>query len=116
MKRICVTYTSHKDFRTPCKEHFTKTFTIDDDQAAALLLELNQRAPGSPPRVRGKDHGGQKMKKIQGITPACAGKSGSPDLCDQRQQDHPRVCGEKDKSAVSVIPAQGSPPRVRGKD
>ena len=45
MKRICVTYTSHKDFRTPCKEHFTKTFTIDDDQAAALLLELNQRAP-----------------------------------------------------------------------
>lgn len=45
MKRICVTYTSHEDFRTPCKEHFTKTFTIDDDQAAALLLELNQRAP-----------------------------------------------------------------------
>lgn len=45
MKRICVTYTSHKDFRTPCKEPFTKTFTIDDDQAAALLLELNQRAP-----------------------------------------------------------------------
>lgn len=45
MKRISVTYTSHKDFRTPCKEHFTKTFTIDDDQAAALLLELNQRAP-----------------------------------------------------------------------
>ena len=45
MKRISVTYTSHKDFHTPCKEHFTKTFTIDDDQAAALLLELNQRAP-----------------------------------------------------------------------
>lgn len=45
MKRICVTYTSHKDFCTPCKEYFTKTFTIDDDQAAALLLELNQRAP-----------------------------------------------------------------------
>ena len=45
MKRICITYTSHKDFRTPCKEHFTKTFTINDDQAAALLLELNQRAP-----------------------------------------------------------------------
>ena len=31
MKRICVTYTSHKDFCTPCKEHFTKTFTIDDN-------------------------------------------------------------------------------------
>lgn len=45
MKLICVTYTSHKDFRTPCKEPFTRTFTIDDDQAAALLLELNQRAP-----------------------------------------------------------------------
>lgn len=45
MKRISVTYTSHKDFRTACKEPFTKTFTIDDDQAAALLLELNQRAP-----------------------------------------------------------------------
>lgn len=45
MKRISVTYTSHKDFRTACKEPFTKTFTVDDDQAAALLLELNQRAP-----------------------------------------------------------------------
>ena len=45
MKRISVTYTSHEDFRTACKEPFTKTFTIDDDQAAALLLELNQRTP-----------------------------------------------------------------------
>lgn len=27
MKRISVTYTSHKDFRTACKEPFTKTFT-----------------------------------------------------------------------------------------
>lgn len=45
MKRISVTYTSHKDFRTACKEPFTKMFTVDDDQAAAPLLELNQRAP-----------------------------------------------------------------------
>ena len=45
MKRIGVTYTSHKDFHTACKEPFTKTFTIDDDQAEALLLELNRRAP-----------------------------------------------------------------------
>lgn len=45
MKRISVTYTSHKDFRTACKNPFTKTLAIDDDQAAALLLELNQRAP-----------------------------------------------------------------------
>ena len=52
---------------------------------------------------------------LDGITPACAGKSGRwccPCLCDR---DHPRVCGEKKKPLACDILGVGSPPRVRGK-
>ena len=49
---------------------------------------------GSPPRVRGKlicTHG---YHALQGITPACAGKTlKSFSLC-ALAEDHPRVCGE----------------------
>ena len=52
-------------------------------------------APGSPPRVRGKDPPGPVMRITGGITPACAGKSG-------------HECRE-------YVGHLGSPPRVRGK-
>ena len=50
-----------------------------------------------------------------GITPAYAGKS-TPDLrliC--RNQDHPRVCGEKRFHFAQGRSVPGSPPRMRGK-
>ena len=49
------------------------------------------------------------------ITPAYAGKSGFVGCSLCGSEDHPRVCGEKDKPAISCIPSQGSPPRMRGK-
>ena len=55
------------------------------------------------------------MKKINGITPACAGKSASPLLPVRLRWDHPRVCGEKVTSSLSENSVMGSPPRVRGK-
>ena len=70
---------------------------------------------GSPPRVRGKVVMYRDRRSIYGITPACAGKSvsrGTPRKC---HWDHPRVCGEKDGETFDITPAQGSPPRVRGK-
>ena len=70
---------------------------------------------GSPPRVRGKGMGWREQKRRNGITPACAGKSGSCILLHLLFWDHPRVCGEKPDVLLSLVFARGSPPRVRGK-
>ena len=71
---------------------------------------------GSPPRMRGKEGGDLFAAVVDGITPACAGKS-----CRLRQlhgayRDHPRVCGEKKKLSPNFTVYEGSPPRVRGKE
>ena len=71
---------------------------------------------GSPPHVRGK-----VVKQIigciaVGITPACAGKSGLQGSARLLRWDHPRVCGEKKPWKTHKRNAQGSPPRMRGKD
>ena len=52
---------------------------------------------------------------VVGITPAYAGKSCR--WCHHRRTawDHPRVCGEKRRRALSRYLAAGSPPRMRGK-
>ena len=50
------------------------------------------------------------------ITPAYAGKRLTHLYDDIGQPDHPRVCGEKLLAFCILQPAQGSPPRMRGKD
>ena len=70
---------------------------------------------GSPPRMRGKALPKRSKAMKHGITPAYAGKS-TPDLrliC--RNQDHPRVCGEKRFHFAQGRSVPGSPPRMRGK-
>ena len=71
--------------------------------------------PGSPPRVRGKVPGNDRMSNGCGITPACAGKSLLDTEKADPSKDHPRVCGEKSIPASSTGTSHGSPPRVRGK-
>ena len=70
---------------------------------------------GSPPRVRGKAAWLPFMRITRGITPACAGKSRFHCGVLYPLWDHPRVCGEKALHDGGILPAQGSPPRVRGK-
>ena len=70
---------------------------------------------GSPPRVRGKAHFVLLATTLHRITPACAGKSNTEAGVQERYRDHPRVCGEKKSKNSGFVPAQGSPPRVRGK-
>ena len=72
-------------------------------------------AIGSPPRVRGKGLCDQRQHVVQGITPACAGKSRWPVCSPAVTRDHPRVCGEKETCEWIGRYKQGSPPRVRGK-
>ena len=70
---------------------------------------------GSPPRMRGKGRTSTLILCLLRITPAYAGKRG---ICLQGRfsgRDHPRVCGEKDSSALYPYGDPGSPPRMRGK-
>ena len=52
---------------------------------------------GSPPHVRGKVLNFGIVFTLQGITPACAGKSTRAKNSINANLDHPRMCGEKTK-------------------
>ena len=69
---------------------------------------------GSSPRVRGAVRDRYDLDAYNGIIPARAGSSVSPDPSSLEWGDHPRACGEQ--SAVSRIIRSnlGSSPRVRG--
>ena len=54
-------------------------------------------SPGSPPPMRGKVPRFLCQKKHLRITPAYAGKSGTPFQHLHTATDHPRLCGEKTK-------------------
>ena len=71
--------------------------------------------PGSPPRVRGKVLAAGLNDLVDGITPACAGKSEAKEFACKDGRDHPRVCGEKGHRPDIPESVRGSPPRVRGK-
>ena len=58
------------------------------------------RAVGSPPRMRGKVAHPEAPSAGPGITPAYAGKSIAPGRPAPGLRDHPRVCGEKNPSAL----------------
>ena len=74
------------------------------------------RFPGSPPRMRGKDHRRDQPHQQGGITPAHAGKSWYWRLISSAEGDHPRACGEKLKHDLVDSGKMGSPPRMRGKE
>ncbi len=68
------------------------------------------------PRACGENRPALQKKHITTrITPARAGKTGP--LCKKthHDQDHPRACGENRERRAAHRPAEGSPPRVRGK-
>ena len=79
------------------------------------LNMMQNTAPGSPPRMRGKVGADLAGHSAPGITPAHAGKSKSTDKSCCRKRDHPRACGEKFNRIAKPFREQGSPPRMRGK-
>ena len=83
------------------------------EKAAQRLLSHSD--PGSPPRRRGKDGSCPRLIEIEGITPAWAGKRLLDTLEKIRNQDHPRVGGEKIAILTLSLTLLGSPPRGRGK-
>ena len=81
-----------------------------------MLANLGEQPVGSPPRGRGKVDSLSRQLTGSGITPAWAGKSKEPLKICEKQEDHPRVGGEKLDLLAVVFSALGSPPRGRGKD
>ena len=71
---------------------------------------------GSPPHRRGKVHHHVIKDGQHRITPAWAGKRPAWRRSRWPWRDHPRVGGEKTRSAFASHRAAGSPPRRRGKD
>ena len=59
---------------------------------------------GSPPHVRGKEELARTVKRVTGITPACAGKRSKSMTLRSLRGDHPRVCGEKTLCPSTVSP------------
>ena len=71
---------------------------------------------GSPPPMRGKVVSERRRKVSSGITPAYAGKSYFHGSSQRKNQDHPRLCGEKQPDEKPANQPTGSPPPMRGKD
>ena len=70
---------------------------------------------GSPPHARGKDNMNLDSGIAKRITPACAGKSDSPQRLQLKLLDHPRMRGEKPIPQTTRNLMLGSPPHARGK-
>ena len=51
-----------------------------------------------------------------GITPAYAGKREFKNAAAGMDEDHPRLCGEKQLCQLFLCFVQGSPPPMRGKE
>ena len=72
-------------------------------------------APGSPPRVWGKQLMPMSYPRRARFTPTCVGKTCPMYPDPSRDLVHPHVCGENYESSQSWACSSGSPPRVWGK-
>ena len=79
-----------------------------------LFIESFQHT-GSSPRVRGKRRSSRPPRGLDGLIPACAGKTTVHAINRAGPRAHPRVCGENSLSRGRLSRACGSSPRVRGK-
>ena len=70
---------------------------------------------GSPPLTRGKATMAEKVTSQPRITPAYAGKRLPLDSTAPKQEDHPRLRGEKFLLRLPPLLMLGSPPLTRGK-
>ena len=70
---------------------------------------------GSPPPMRGKAGYNSRHYDQYRITPAYAGKSLYLKIITGGDEDHPRLCGEKQDMLHALNNLSGSPPPMRGK-
>ena len=92
---------AHRDHPRVCGEHHS-TYRI------VLLIR------GSSPRMRGTLQACFDELDAFGIIPAYAGNTSRNCLRDTFRRDHPRVCGEHEKTWSFSSFVSGSSPRMRG--
>ena len=78
-------------------------------------MKVIWKVSGSSPRVRGKLPGPGPGRRMPGLIPACAGKTGTGRASWMHGRAHPRVCGENRRRRPFRPGRRGSSPRVRGK-
>ena len=69
---------------------------------------------GLSPHVRGAHRRQPQLRQRAGIIPACAGSTCWSRSTSRTVRDHPRMCGEHCRTAVSDHRNRGSSPHVRG--
>ena len=100
-----------------CKVADAPKVRITPAYAGKRYLMANEfmRRAGSPPPMRGKGAVPKISDTANRITPAYAGKRLQHSVWFSFPEDHPRLCGEKPRSAAVHGVMQGSPPPMRGK-
>ena len=70
---------------------------------------------GAPPRVRGRPSRMSSNDQAPRSTPARAGPTTVRPALASAQAEHPRACGADFAAVTAIEPADGAPPRVRGR-
>ena len=80
------------------------------------MLSLIEAGPekGSPPHARGAPIAFHRGRRLEGITPACAGSTTRKRCLTRRRRDHPRMRGEHCFNSDRNTRLSGSPPHARG--
>ena len=81
----------------------------------ALINELRNRPAGSSPHARGKQLLQSRIRRSQGLIPACTGKTLGADYLNSAMKAHPRMRGENTAGVEVTEDFKGSSPHARGK-
>ena len=113
LSRITPAYAG-KRFRGDKHEHGKRDHPrIRGEKSVSVTVSV--LLSGSPPHTRGKGRNIKYLLWGNGITPAYAGKSDYILSLKTVDRDHPRIRGEKGRSALTLYLLVGSPPHTRGK-
>ena len=77
--------------------------------------QLHPVCMGSPPHTRGRSQNDYKTKRLNGFTPAYAGKIVHGKQGLRQAEVHPRIRGEDTRRRLRSTSVSGSPPHTRGR-
>ena len=77
-------------------------------------ISVLSTSAGSSPHMRGTLVRYKRLEHVGGIIPAHAGNTAGTGFQRLRRRDHPRTCGEHQKSNIVLCTRLGSSPHMRG--
>ena len=114
-ERCIITVRTSTSTQVPRRDRQQKNYPPPRMRGKRTIPSEYEQYIGLPPLARGKDGIVQFFFTTRRITPACAGKRLPFTVKQIGQRDHPRLRGEKVKSAVFWLMLMGSPPACAGK-